>query len=141
MAEGKKVRLRIVSEMTDPEGARETIRNARTGTLREDGEALVLEYDDEQSGERAHILLTALPGEARMERRGMTRAALRFVPGARTGGAYMTLYGEIPVQTDTESVRLIRAEGGGELALRYDVYAGGDLTAHTALTVTWRTQK
>ena len=93
MAEGKKVRLRIVSEMTDPEGARETIRNACTGTLREDGEALVLEYDDEQSGERAHILLTALPGEARMERRGMTRAALRFVPGARTGGAYMTLYG------------------------------------------------
>ena len=138
MSERKKVRLRIVSEMTDPEGARETIRNARTGTLGENGGALVLEYDDEQSGERAHILLTALPGEARMERRGMTRAMLRFVPGERTGGAYMTLYGEIPVQTDTESVRLIRAEGGGELALRYDVYAGGDLTAHTALTVTWR---
>ena len=93
MSERKKVRLRIVSEMTDPEGARETIRNARTGTLGEDGGALVLEYDDEQSGERAHILLTALPGEARMERRGMTRAMLRFVPGERTGGAYMTLYG------------------------------------------------
>ena len=45
------------------------------------------------------------------------------------------------MQTDTESVRLIRAEDGGELALRYDVYAGGDLTAHTALTVTWRVQK
>ena len=42
MAEVKKVRLRIVSQMTDPEGAQETIRNARTGTLREDGEALVL---------------------------------------------------------------------------------------------------
>ena len=138
MTEAKKVRLRIVSEMTDPEGARETIRNARTGTLREEGGALVLEYDDEQSGERAHILLTVWPGEARMERRGMTRAALRFVPGERTGGAYMTLYGEIPVQIDTQSVKLTRAESGGELELRYDVYAGGDLTAHTHLTVTWR---
>ena len=64
--------------------------------------------------------------------------ALRFVPGVRTGGAYMTLYGEIPVQIDTQSVKLTRAEGGGELELRYDVYAGGDLTAHTHLTVTWR---
>ena len=139
MSERKKVRLRIVSEMTDPEGARETIRNARTGRVGEENGALVLEYDDEQSGERAHILLTALPGEARMERRGMTRAMLRFVPGERTGGAYMTLYGEIPVQIDTQSVRLTRAESGGELELRYDVYAGGDLTAHTHLTVTWRT--
>ena len=139
MSERKKVRLRIVSEMTDPEGARETIRNARTGTLSATQEQVVLEYDDEQSGERAHILLTALPGEARMERRGMTRAMLRFVPGERTGGAYMTLYGEIPVQIDTQSVRLTRAESGGELELRYDVYAGGDLTAHTHLTVTWRT--
>ena len=139
MSEAKKARLRIVSEMTDPEGARETIRNARTGTLCENNGTIILEYDDEQSGERAHILLTALPDEARMERRGMTRAALRFVPGERTGGAYMTLYGEIPVQTDTKSVRLTRAEDGGELELRYDVYAGGDLTAHTHLTVTWRT--
>ena len=138
MSERKKVRLRIVSEMADPEGARETIRNARTGTLGEDGGALVLEYDDEQSGERAHILLTALPGEARMERRGMTRATLRFVPGECTCGAYMTLYGEIPVQIDTQSVRLTRAATGGELELRYDVYASGDLTAHTHLTVTWR---
>ena len=138
MNEAKKARMRIVSEMIDPQGAKETIRNARTGTLREEGGALVLEYDDEQSGERAHILLTALPGEARMERRGMTRAMLRFVPGERTGGAYMTLYGEIPVQIDTQSVKLTHAEGGGELELRYDVYAGGDLTAHTHLTVTWR---
>ncbi|MGN0758905.1 MAG: DUF1934 domain-containing protein [Candidatus Ventricola sp.] len=138
MSERKKARLRIVSEMTDPEGAKETIRNARTGTLGEDGDALVFEYDDEQSGERAHILLTALPGEARMERRGMTRAMLRFVPGERTGGAYMTLYGEIPVQIDTQSVCLTRAATGGELELCYDVYAGGDLTAHTHLTVTWR---
>ena len=52
MNEAKKVRMRIVSEMTDPQGAKETIRNARTGTLREEGGALVLEYDDEQSGER-----------------------------------------------------------------------------------------
>ena len=49
MSERKKVRLRIVSEMTDPEGARETIRNARTGTLGEDGGALVLEYEDRKS--------------------------------------------------------------------------------------------
>ena len=138
MPETKKARLRIVSEMTDPAGERQTIRNARTGTLSATQEQVVLEYDDEQSGERAHIVLTADAGQARMERRGMTRAMLRFVPGERTGGAYMTLYGEIPVQIDTQSVRLTRAAAGGELELRYDVYAGGDLTAHTCLTVTWR---
>ena len=50
MNEAKKARLRIVSEMTDPEGAKETIRNARTGRVGEENGALVLEYDDEQDG-------------------------------------------------------------------------------------------
>jgi len=124
--------------MTDPTGARDAIRNARVGSYAREGEEVVLEYDDEQNGERAHIILRATARQARMERRGMTRAALRFVPGERTGGAYQTLYGEIPVQIDTRSVRLTSMENGGELELRYDVYAGGDLTAHTRLTVTWR---
>ncbi len=139
MHDCQNIRLRIVSRMRDAAGSCEEIRHARTGTLREEADGtLLLAYDDEQDGERAQISLSATPRHARMERRGMTRATLCFEPGARTSSVYSTLYGEIPVQIDTRNVNLTRQANGGELALDYDVYMGGEFTTQTRLCVTWR---
>ena len=136
--EGRRVRLRIVSRMTDPEGDVFEQKNARIGTLVETPQGVTLDYDDMQEGERAHITLTAQDAKATMRRRGMTRAELTFTPGERSAGRYETLYGEIPVGIVTRSVALRRQEGGGELTLDYDVYIAGERTSSAALSVTWR---
>ena len=136
--EGRRVRMRIVSRMTDPEGDVHEQKNARAGLLIQTPQGVTLDYDDLQDGERAHITLTAQDGRAQMRRRGMTRAELSFVPGERSAGRYETLYGEIPVAVDTRRVSLTQTPSGGELALDYDVYIAGERTSTAALTVTWR---
>lgn len=138
MSEAKKARIRVVSIMRDPDGDRNEIKNAHIGLCRCEGDVVTLEYDDVQDGERAHIELSAAPGRAQMVRKGMTSAKMTFIPGERTSSAYVTMYGEIPVMTDTRQVLLSRTEGGGDLLLMYDVYVGGDMTARTELRVTWR---
>ena len=137
-AEKQKARLRVVSIMRVMDGDRNEIKNAHIGTCQIVGDTVVLEYEDVQDGERAHIELTAAPGRAQMLRKGMTSAKLTFLPGQRTSSAYVTMYGEIPVMVDTRQVLLIREENGGDLLLGYDVYVGGDMTARTELKVTWR---
>ena len=136
--EGRRVRLRIVSRMTDPDGETHEMKNARTGLLTQTPQGVTLDYDDVQEGERAHITLSAQEGRARMKRRGMTRAELLFSPGERCASRYETLYGEIPVTVDTRRVTLTRTENGGELALDYDVYIAGERTSAAEMTVTWR---
>lgn len=134
----QRVRMRILSRMTDPQGECHEIRNARSGLLRCEAGEFVIEYDDEQDGERARIELRFSNGRAQMTRSGMTRSQLRFLPGERTSGAYVTMYGEIPVAVDTRRVELMRTEQGGTLWLDYDVYVSGERTAATVLDVTWR---
>jgi len=138
MSEKRKARLRVVSLMRDPDGDKNEIKNAHVGSCCETGDTVVLEYDDVQDGERAHIELHCAPGRAKMVRKGMTSAVLTFIPGQRTSSAYVTMYGEIPVMVDTRQVLMSRAENGGDLLLNYDVYVGGEMTARTELRVTWR---
>ena len=139
MADAKsRVRLRIVSRMTDPDGDVFETKNARTGALCQTPQGLVLDYDDMQDGERAHITLTAREGFATMQRKGLTSAMLTFVPGEKRASKYVTMYGDIPVAVDTRRVALERGENGGELTLDYDVYVAGERTSSAALSVTWR---
>lgn len=144
MTEEKKVRLRIVSRMTDPQGGRHETKNARSGKLLDAPDGLRLEYDDEQDSERAHIVLDMKPGQtaeksrARMQRKGMTSGVLTFLPGQRTSASYVTLYGDIPIQIDTRRVTIDRQENGGVLLLDYDVYMGGERTSSALMEITWR---
>ncbi len=144
MLENQKVRLRVISKMIDPQGETWESKNARKGTLCQTPDGLVLEYDDEQEGERAHIVLTMKPGRmlgenrAKMQRKGMTSGLLTFVPGARTSSSYVTMYGEIPIQIHTRAVAIESGEGGGRLMLDYDVYMGGERTSSAKMDVAWR---
>lgn len=144
MSDGQKIRLRIVSRLTQPDGDVMETKNARTGLLRQANGAIVLEYDDVQDDEKANITLEIKPGRmpgenrARMLRRGMTSAQLTFLPGQRVGSSYVTIYGEIPVAVDTRRVSILTQENGGCLTLDYDVYMGGDKTSSALMEVTWR---
>ena len=139
MEEKKKIRLCIVSRMRDDIGEMHEIRNAHRGLLTQRANGLVLEYDEEQDGERAHIALTCESGRAEMLRKGMTSARLVFEPGRRTASAYVTLYGEIPVSVETRKVTMLGDALGGMLELDYAVFVSGEKTADTLLKVSWRT--
>ena len=64
--------------------------------------------------------------------------ALHFQPGRKTPGLYGTAYGDIPVAVYTREVLIEESEKGGEMRLDYDVFVGGERTAATVMTLTWR---
>ncbi len=142
MSEEKKARIRVLSRMAEPDGDVHEIKNARSGLVRHTPDGIVLEYDDEQDGERAHIVLTmkksAREHRARMQRKGMVSSVLTFLPGQKTASSYVTMYGDIPVAVDTRGVEIEESEKGGELRLDYDVYMGGAMTSSAKMEITWR---
>ena len=144
MSEAKKARLRVISRLTEPDGDVHEIKNARSGLVKETPEGIVLEYDDVQDEEKAHIVLTMKPGRtekenrARMQRKGMVSSMLTFLPGQKTASSYVTIYGDIPVAVDTRSVEIEVSDQGGELRLDYDVYMGGEKTSSAKMDITWR---
>jgi len=144
MNEEKKARLRVISRLTEPDGDVHEIKNARSGLVKETAEGIMLEYDDVQDEEKAHIVLTMKPGRtprenrARMQRKGMVSSMLTFMPGQKVSSSYVTLYGEIPVAVDTRTVSIEQDEKGGELRLDYDVYMGGERTSSARMEITWR---
>ena len=144
MSEAMKARMRIVSRLTEPDGDVHEIKNARSGLVKHTPEGIVLEYDDVQDGEKAHIVLTMKQGRnakenrARMQRKGMVSSMLTFLPGQKAASSYVTLYGEIPVAVDTRSVEIEVSEQGGDLRLDYDVYMGGERTSSARMDITWR---
>ena len=144
MSEERKVRIRIISRLTEPDGDVHEIKNARSGLVRSTLDGAVLEYDDEQDGEKAHIILemktgrSAAENRACMQRRGMVSSRLTFLPGQKIGSSYVTMYGEIPVAVDTRRVEICESEKGGELLLDYDVYMGGERTSGARMEITWR---
>lgn len=144
MSEARKVRIRIISRLTEPDGDMHEIKNARSGLVKETPEGTVLEYDDVQDEEKAHIVLTMKAGRnekenrARMQRRGMISSQLTFLPGQKVASSYVTMYGEIPVAVDTRRVEIAESEKGGDLLLDYDVYMGGERTSSARMEITWR---
>ena len=138
MEEKKKVRLCIISRMRDDAGEMHEIKTAHRGLLQKTTGGVVLEYDEDQDGEKAHIELTCEGARAQMLRKGMTSARLVFEQGRRTSSAYVTIYGEIPVAVQTRKVQMLGDELGGKIMLDYAVFVGGDKTADTLLEAMWR---
>ena len=144
MSEVMKARMRIISRLTEPDGDVHEIKNARSGLVKHTMDGIVIEYDDVQDEEKAHIVLTVKPGRnakenrARMQRMGMVSSMLTFLPGQKVSSSYVTIYGEIPVAVDTRSVEIEESEKGGDLRLDYDVYMGGERTSRARMDITWR---
>lgn len=144
MTEEKKARIRVLSRLTGPDGDVHEIKNARSGLLKVSADELVLEYDDVQDEEKAHIILTMKPGRApeenraRMQRRGMISSVLTFLPGEKIASSYVTIYGDIPVAVDTRRVLIENGENGGNLLLDYDVYMGSECTSRARMDIAWR---
>ena len=138
MEEKRKIRLCIVSRMRDDLGDMHETKSAHRGWLVKTAHGAILEYDEEQDGERANIMLSIENAHAEMLRKGMTSARLVFEPGKRTSSAYVTMYGEIPVAVDTRRVVMLGDETGGRLMLDYAVFVGGEKTSDALLEITWR---
>ena len=104
MNEAKKARLRVISRLTEPDGDVHEIKNARSGLVKETTDGIVLEYDDVQDEEKAHIVLTMKPGRfpgenrARMQRKGMVSSIMEAAPGMTR-----IFYDQTPGQLGKES--------------------------------------
>ena len=138
MTDEKPIRLRVVSVMTEPDGARHERKTVHRGTLRTGADGLEIAYEQMDEGVRARISLTQTADGVQMRRAGEMTGALHFQPGRRTPGLYGTAYGDIPVAVYTRQVAVEENERGGEMRLDYDVFVGGDRTAATVMTLTWR---
>ena len=121
MQDEKRIRLRVVSVMTEPDGTRHENQSVHRGTLRAAAEGPEIVYEQVDEGVRARISLTRTADGVQMRRMGEMTGALHFQPGRKTPG----LYG-------------IRTDNGGEMKLDYDVFVGGERTAATVMTLTWR---
>ena len=141
MPEIQKIRLAIVSRMTDPDGKKQEIRSMYKGTLEQISDGIRLRYTDTQNDERADVTLDVAPERAQMLRRGMTSARLPFLSGQRTNGRYTTLYGEIPVSVLTHALQADwSSREHGSLTVRYALFVSGDKTADTELTIRWKAE-
>ena len=138
MQNEKQIRLRVVSVMTEPDGTRHESKTVHRGTLRAAAEGLEIAYEQVDDGVRARISLTQTADGVQMRRMGEMTGALHFQPGGKTPGLYGTAYGDIPVAVYTREVAVEENERGGEMRLDYDVFVGGDRTAATVMTLTWR---
>ena len=134
MQDEKRIRLRVVSVMTEPNGARHESKTVHRGTLR----GAEIHYEQVDEGVRARIGLTKTAEGVQMRRAGEMMGALNFVPGRKTPGVYGTAYGDIPVAVYTREVLTEEGENGGEMRLDYDVFVGGERTSATVMTLVWR---
>ena len=138
MQDEKRIRLRVGSVMTEPDGTRHENQSVHRGTLRAAAEGPEIVYEQVDEGVRARISLTRTADGVQMRRMGEMTGALHFQPGRKTPGLYGTAYGDIPVAVYTREVLVEESEKGGEMRLDYDVFVGGERTAATVMTLTWR---
>ena len=124
--------------MTEPDGTRHENQSVHRGTLRAAAEGPEIVYEQVDEGVRARISLTRTADGVQMRRMGEMTGALHFQPGRKTPGLYGTAYGDIPVAVYTREVLVEESEKGGEMRLDYDVFVGGERTAATVMTLTWR---
>ena len=131
-------RMPLVSVMTEPDGTRHENQSVHRGTLRAAAEGPEIVYEQVDEGVRARISLTRTADGVQMRRMGEMTGALHFQPGRKTPGLYGTAYGDIPVAVYTREVLVEESEKGGEMRLDYDMFVGGERTAATVMTLTWR---
>lgn len=134
----QKIRLRVVTVMTDTDGEKHESKTVHHGTLEEKDGGIELTYEQMLEGVRAKITLIQEADCIQMRRTGEMSGALRFESGKQTKGIYTTIYGEIPVSIYTNQTEVIRTESGGEMKLDYEVFVAGERTGSSRMTLTWR---
>ena len=112
------------------------------GTFEELEEKYIIRYKEEQGEGEApvDVSVVVLKDESvvEMTRNGAISSRLVIERSQRNLCHYGTAYGDIPVAVYTREVLVEESEKGGEMRLDYDVFVGGERTAATVMTLTWR---
>ena len=93
------------------------------GTLTATAEGWCLRYESPSDGGGETSLLLR-PGEVRLERRGAA-TKMRFQPGAVHPARYETAWGALDLSVETEYLGHALTERGGQILLRYRLFAQG----------------
>jgi len=121
----------------------DTLRLITSGTLIERAGETVIRYEeslDEQEPPQK-IELTVRDDVITMSRHGTVDADMVFRKGRRYESQYRTPYGVMDMALYCTKASFTRANGGGELALQYQLDLGGQFAAMHDMRLHWMRKK
>ena len=131
--------IRSVQTLDDGQAA-SPVETAARALLRQEGEELVLTYEEGADSGMAGVRTTLriAPGQITLLRKGPWRCRMVFQEGETHEGLYETPYGALPMRLYTRRLRAQLGEAGGELELEYDMELAGQSAGTTQFRLTVR---
>lgn len=110
------------------------------GTKFNKGNALYLQYTEEDENGKTQTTVKYKEPEALLMRGGAVKMRQVFVPGEAMNGHYESMYGSMPMQTRTQAVRHEWEEEirEGRFVFRYELYMQGDLLGQYEMEIAYR---
>lgn len=114
----------------------EAILTKTTGTYCfEDGFHKINYCELDENGTATDNFLFLSETEMRLSKSGSIAGQFRFIPGIKTPADYLTPFGKIDFEVETESYHLDVREGNLNAQLKYRLYLGSQLFSENTLTI------
>lgn len=101
----------------------------------ENGFHKILYCELDESGTATDNLLFLSETEMRLSKSGSVAGQFLFIPGEKTVADYLTPFGKIAFEAETETYYLDRKEDELNVQLKYKLYAGNQLFSENTLTI------
>lgn len=101
----------------------------------EDGFHKINYCELDENGAATDNLLFLSATEMRLSRSGSIAGQILFIPGTKTAADYLTPFGKIDFEVETESYHLDVKKGNLDAQLKYRLYTGGQLFSENTLTI------
>ena len=114
----------------------EAILTKTTGTYCFEDDFHKINYCElDENGAAIDNLLFLSETEMRLSRSGSIAGQILFIPGTKTAADYLTPFGKIDFEVETESYRLDVSESNLNVQLKYRLYTGNQLFSENTLTI------
>ena len=114
----------------------EAILTKTTGTYCFENGFYKIQYCElDENGTATDNLLFLLETEMRLSKSGSIAGQFLFIPGEKTVADYLTPFGKIAFEAETETYHLDRKEDELNVQLKYRLYTGNQLFSVNTLTI------
>ena len=101
----------------------------------ENGSHKILYCELDENGTATDNLLFLSETEMRLSKSGSVAGRFLFIPGEKTVADYLTPFGKIVFEAETETYHLDRKEDELNVQLKYKLYADNQLFSENTLTI------
>ncbi|PLT35903.1 DUF1934 domain-containing protein [Bacillus sp. V5-8f] len=122
------------------DGETESYELTTFGTKFSKGNALYLQYTEEDENGKTQTTVKYKDPEALIMRGGAVKMRQVFNPGETLNGHYESMYGSMPIQTKTESISHVWTEEKreGMFVFRYELFMQGDLLGQYEMAIAYK---